>query len=396
MENSAVLARSVDLLKAMIATPSVSRDEAAVADLLERYMHQCISELPAHQQPVHGRHLNNNWLIAPGFDPQRKTLLLNAHCDTVKPASSWSFEPFAATEVTSRIYGLGSNDDGASLVSLLHVFIELCKTSQTYNLIFVASAEEEVSGDNGIASVLPLLPKIDVALVGEPTGMRLAVAEKGLVVMDGVAHGKAGHAARNEGVNALYLALDAINQLRNVRFEKESAMLGPVKVTVTNLQAGQGQHNVVPDVATFIVDVRTTDAYSNEEVVELLRAALSPSESPQKGDFQFGTAESVTNTTIPSIPSIPCSVTLIPRSTRLQPSGIALEHPLVRRIQEVCPGIELFGSPTLSDQSRMNFPSLKMGPGESSRSHTADEYICTSEIADALQKYYNILNGLTL
>lgn len=359
MYNSGLVDNAVSLLKAMIQIPSVSRDERAVADLLEDYMHT------ASQLPV-GRDGNNCWLIAPGYCPSRPTLLLNAHCDTVKAAASWTYDPLKATEEGGRIYGLGSNDDGASLVSLLHVFLALMPTQQPYNLIFLASAEEEVSGKNGIEHALACLPKIDVALVGEPTGMRLAVAEKGLVVLDGVAHGKSGHAARNEGVNALYVALDAIEKLRNFKFERESSTLGPVKITVTNIQAGQGQHNVIPDTCSFIVDVRTTDAYTNQEVVETLRQLVGP------------------------------EVELTPRSVRLQPSGISLQHPMVRRIIEQRPDVELFGSPTLSDQALMPFASMKMGPGESSRSHTADEYIEIEEIRSAIAIYYNLLDGLDI
>lgn len=363
---------AIALLKRMIATPSVSRDESAVADLLEQYMKE-VCPLEVHRSG------NNLWLIAPGYSVERKTLLLNAHIDTVKPVASWTYDPFQPTEVGDRIYGLGANDDGASLVSLLHVFLALTGSMGsnlsplTYNLVFLASAEEEVSGKNGISSVLPLLPKIDVALVGEPTGMnpavaggvKVAIAEKGLMVLDGVVHGKSGHAARNEGVNALYLALDAVQTLKNYHFDRESTSLGPIKVTTTNMQVGQGQHNVIPDTATFIVDVRTTDAYSNEEVAKMLQEAVAP-------------------------------VELTPRSTRLQPSGIAADHPLLKRILEVVPDTVLFGSPTLSDQALLSCPSLKMGPGDSARSHTADEYIEKHEITAAIQLYTTILAFLNL
>lgn len=376
MEKTAPIVQAVSLLKTLIATPSVSRDEAAVAQVLQQHLLGVIQQMPAQARPQHFRHLHNNWLIAPGFTEWRPTLLLNAHIDTVKPSASWTYSPFEPTEVSEageeRIYGLGANDDGASLVSLLQVFLMLCGTSQTYNLIFLASAEEEVSGHNGIESVLPLLPPIDVAWVGEPTGMQLAVAEKGLVVLDGVAHGKSGHAARNEGVNALYVALEAIDCLNHYPFAKQSAELGPIKVTTTNIQAGQGQHNVVPDTCSFIVDCRTTNAYTNQEVVEQLQAAVShPS-------IQGGRVE------------------LTPRSTRLQPSGISQQHALVRRIQQVCPEVALFGSPTLSDQALLTCPSIKMGPGQSSRSHTANEYICVSEIEQAITLIYQVLNGLNL
>lgn len=360
----------------MIAIPSTSRDEQRVADHLEQYMRR-ESGLEVH------RHNNNLWLVDPRFDASRPTLLLNAHIDTVKPVASWQHDPFTPTledvplpDGTSeqRLYGLGSNDDGASVVSLLHVFLMLtapCPPAGAveacllpYNLVFLASAEEEVSGKNGIESALPLLPHIDVALVAEPTGMQPAVAEKGLVVLDGVAHGKSGHAARNEGVNALYIAVDAIQRLRDYRFERTSDTLGPVKVTVTGVQAGT-VHNVVPDTCTFMVDCRTTDAYANEQVVELLRSAVN---DPR--------------------------VELTPRSTRLQPSGIASDHPLLRRILQF--GGQPFGSPTLSDQALMRFPSLKMGPGQSSRSHTADEYIRPCEVREAIELYYNMLKDLVL
>jgi len=363
MDISDVSKSAVALLQAMISIPSVSRDEKAVADMLQQYMSD-LTNLPVQ------RHNNNLWLLDPHYDAQRPTLLLNAHLDTVKPVSSWKRDPFVPTlesdqEGQIRLYGLGSNDDGASLVSLLHVWTLLVKETQQYNVIFLASAEEEVSGKNGIESVLPLLPKIDVALVGEPTGMHPAIAEKGLVVLDGVAYGKSGHAARNEGVNALYIALDAIQNLRQYTFPKESATLGPIKVTTTGIQAGT-VHNVIPDTCTFMVDVRTTDTYSNEAVVEMLRAAA--------GDVEH--------------------VTLTPRSTRLQPSGIDLAHPLLQSILRQ--GRQPFGSPTLSDQALMRFPSVKMGPGQSSRSHTADEYIVLDEITEAINLYWLILNGLIL
>ncbi len=378
MTLEAAYLKSVNLLEKMLAIPSTSRDEKDVSDMLEEYMGSTGLE-------VH-RFNHNLWLIDPHYEASRPTLLLNAHMDTVKPVSTWQHYPFYATreEVElpdgsreERIYGLGSNDDGASLVSLLHVFLMLVEdeaaASRNYNLVFLASAEEEVSGKNGIESALPHLPRIDVGLVGEPTGMQPAIAEKGLVVLDGVAHGKSGHAARNEGVNALYIAVDAINRLRNFRFEQESATLGPVKVTVTGVQAGT-THNVIPDTCTFMVDCRTTDAYSNDEVVEILRREVGQVDSPL--GFEGPVVE------------------LTPRSTRLQPSGIPADHPLLKRI--IALGQQPFGSPTLSDQALMRFPSLKMGPGQSSRSHTADEYIRPEEIHEAIEIYYSLLKELQL
>lgn len=376
--------QSIDLLRQMISTPSTSRDEQAVSDLLAAYMAR-VSGLEVH------RHNHNLWLIAPGFDAHRPTLLLNAHMDTVRPAATWQHDPFVPRLETvelpdgsteERLYGLGSNDDGASLVTLLHVFLMLLNAETSYNLIFLASAEEEVSGKNGIDSVLNNGGPLSwlntsqapvVALVGEPTGMQPAIAEKGLVVLDGKAYGKSGHAARREGVNALYRAVDAIDVLRDFSFEKTSDTLGPVKVTVTGIQAGT-THNVIPDACTFMVDVRTTDAYTNEEVVAQLRSAI-------------GAVAEAEQMAVPS-------VSLTPRSTRLQPSGIPADHPLLQRILML--DRQPFGSPTLSDQALMRFPSLKMGPGQSSRSHTADEYIRPDEIREALHLYFSILNGLKL
>lgn len=381
MTPQSAFASALSLLQQMIAIPSVSRDEQAVADMLQAQMAR-LSGLEVH------RHHNNLWLVAPGFDATRPTLLLNAHLDTVRPAASWQRDPFTPTieEITlpdgttqQRLYGLGANDDGASLVSLLHVFVMLCEAGPlNSNLIFLASAEEEVSGKNGIDSVLnndgPLawLTRSDapvVAVVGEPTGMQPAIAEKGLVVLDGVAYGKSGHAARNEGINALYRAVDAITVLRNYAFTQVSETLGPVKVTVTGIQCGT-THNVIPDHCTFMVDCRTTDAYTNEEVVAQLQNAIG----------------AVTTADEAALPS----VTLSPRSTRLQASGISTDHPIVSQL--IALGRQPFGSPTLSDQALMRFPSLKVGPGQSSRSHTADEYICPNEIREAISLYYTWLS----
>lgn len=403
--------RSIDLLNRMISIPSTSRNEEAVADMLQDYMQQA-SGLVVH------RHHNNLWLIDPQFSADRPTLLLNAHIDTVRPAASWQHDPFRPTieDVTlpdgtcqTRLYGLGSNDDGASLVTLLHIFLLLIserkdsifvRSAREPNLIFIASAEEEVSGVNGIDSLLnhdgPLSwlnhnPQPVVALVGEPTGMQPAIAEKGLVVLDGIAQGRSGHAARNEGVNALYLALDAVDRLRNYQFDRTSTSLGPIKVTVTGIQCGT-THNVIPDRCAFMVDCRTTDAYTNEEVVSQLQTAIGATILPDGITLpKFGTE--ATNP-LPATHEGEGRIFLQPRSTRLQPSGIDGDHPLLRRILAL--GRQPFGSPTLSDQALMRFPSLKMGPGQSSRSHTADEYICPDEIREALQIYYDVLHNITL
>lgn len=347
----------IPLLSALITTPRTSRNETEAADLLEAYMQQ------------HGlqpqRHGNNIWDIAPGYDAARPTLLLNAHIDTVKPVSGWQHDPFTPThevvDGSERIYGLGSNDDGASLVTLLTTYINLRHTDQSYNLIFLASAEEEVSGQNGISSVLPLLPNIDLALVGEPTGMQPAIAEKGLMVLDCTAHGKSGHAARNEGDNAIYRALADIEWFRTYQFPKQTDLLGPVKMTVTIIQSGT-QHNVIPDQCTFTVDVRSNECYSNEDIYEEVRAHVS---SEVKA-----------------------------RSFRLNSSRIDTTHPLVQRC--IAMGKQPFGSPTLSDQALMSFPSMKMGPGDSRRSHTADEYILIDELTQAVETYHSLLDGLII
>jgi acetylornithine deacetylase len=345
---------AVDMLKELIATPSTSRDEAKAADVVGHWMRK------AGFEPQ--RKGNNTWCIAEEIDTGKPTLLLNSHIDTVKPNDEWTHNPFEAEidEATETLYGLGSNDAGASVVSLFAAFRDLTKRPQQYNVIFLASCEEEVGGKGGIESVLPLLPEISVAIVGEPTSMQPATAEKGLMVLDGVIHGVAGHAAREGGVNAIYKALPLIEKLRNLKFDKESALLGPVKVTVTQIAAGS-QHNVIPDVCKIVVDVRTTDAYSNAETLEMIQNVITDDS------------------------------TLTPRSTRLNSSNISPDHPLVQRLTIL--GKKPFGSPTLSDQSLMPFPSLKMGPGDSSRSHTADEYITLPEIRDAIQTYITLLDG---
>ena len=338
MANEVIIERAVELLCRLIEVPRISREETAAADLLQDYMK---GELGLEVK----RMGNNLWSVQPNFDPEKQTLLLNAHIDTVKPVAGWQRDPFKATREGDRIYGLGSNDDGASLVSLLHVFATLKEADTKYNLVFLASAEEEVSGKGGIESVLPLLPKIDVALVGEPTGMQPAIAEKGLMVLDVTAHGKAGHAARDEGENAIYKALEDIEWFRNYKWEKVSPLLGPVKMSVTIINAGT-QHNVIPDTCTFTVDVRSNECYTNRELFDEIGKNV-------KSEVKA-------------------------RSFRLGSSGIDVNHPLVQRIVEL--GGKPFGSPTLSDQALMPFPSLKMGPGESKRSHSADEFVEIGEI----------------
>ena len=356
---------AVELLMELIKTPSVSREEAQAADILCDFIGKW--GMPFQR-------IGNNVLIQEEIDPKKPTLLLNAHIDTVKPVATWTRDPFTPTIEGDRLYGLGANDCGGGLVSLLQVYrILRGKTSQhgaggaeqdgtgggmPYNLVYLASCEEEVSGANGFALALPHLPKIDVAIVGEPTGMQPAIAEKGLMVIDGVARGKSGHAARNEGVNAIYEALDDLVWLRDYRFKKESPLLGATKMTVTVINSGT-QHNVVPDECHFVIDVRTNEYYQNEYLFAFLQKHMKKCE-------------------------------LTARSFRLSSSHIPIGNPLVQKSIQM--GMVPFGSPTLSDQALMPFNSMKLGPGESSRSHSADEFICISEIANAIEAYCNLLN----
>ena len=344
---------AVELLKKLIATPSVSRNEKDAADIME----QTIRSYGFEPQ----REANNIWIIDPHYDESRPTLLLNAHIDTVKPVASWTRDPFSPDVEDGVLYGLGSNDCGGGLCSLLQIFRMLTEKPQRYNLIYLASAEEEVSGKDGITRALPLLPHIDLAIVGEPTGMNPAVAEKGLMVLDVIAHGKSGHAARNEGVNAIYEALDDMRWIRDYKFEKVSEFLGPTKMTLTVVNAGT-QHNVIPDKCTMLVDIRTNEYYDNEEVYEFICQHL-------KSEVKA-------------------------HSFRLKSSRIDPEHPLIKKC--VAMGMKPFGSPTLSDQALMHFPSFKLGPGESSRSHSANEFIRISEIRDAIAKYETLLDGAAI
>ena len=348
---------AIALLQKLIATPSLSGNEGDTADILA-------AELASRGVDVR-RHYNNIWALSQGFDAKKPTLMLNSHQDTVKPSANYTRNPFEPTIEEGRLYGLGSNDAGASLVSLVATFCNnYDTTAQPYNLLLALTAEEENMGEKGMRSFLPHLVeegvKVDMVLVGEPTSMQPAVGERGLVVMDCTAHGKSGHAARNEGENALYKAMADIEKIRNFHFEKVSELLGDIKMTVTQISAGT-QHNIVPDECRFVVDIRTTDAYTNEEVVELLQGALE------------------------------CDAK--PRSTRVRASAIALSHPLVEAAVAV--GRQPFISPTTSDRAIMQgLPALKMGVGESSRSHTADEFVLVSEIVDGVALYQKLLDEL--
>lgn len=351
MSNPNIVEASKALLKKLIATPSFSGEENETA----RHIAHTLESFGA--SPF--RHLNNVWCKSALFDPAKPTVLLNSHHDTVRPASGYTNDPFEPIEKDGKLYGLGSNDAGGALVSLLAVFLHFKNEVLPYNLLFAASAEEENSGKNGVEALLHELPTVDLAIVGEPTEMKLAVAEKGLLVLDGLAEGRAGHAARNEGENAIYKALKDVEWLRTFEFPNISETLGKVNVNVTQINAGY-QHNVVPDKCEFVVDVRVTDAYTLQEVLQIIKD---------------NTKSKIT-----------------PRSVRLNSSGIPGEHPVKKAADKL--GIPGFGSPTLSDQALMPFASVKIGPGKSERSHTADEYIYLKEIEEGVELYIELLKEL--
>ena len=345
--------QQLELLKKLIATPSVTRSEQEASAIIKADM-----ESHGYKPECIGLNL---LCFGHGYDPAKPTLLLNSHIDTVKPVAGWTKDPFTPVIEDGRLYGLGSNDDGAGLVSLLHTFYILDSKQQSYNPLFLATVEEEVNGQGGMKLAVQSLPHIDVALIGEPTGMQPAVSEKGLMVLDFTVHGKAGHAARNEGINALYRATELIEKLRTFKFERVSDLLGPVKFTITMINAGT-QHNVIPDVCTFTADVRTNELYSNQEVYDIISGQL-----PEYCDVKA-------------------------RSFNLNSSRIDVNHPLVRKAVSL--GLKPYGSPTLSDQAILDCPSMKMGPGESARSHTADEYVTLAELEQAVPCYLKLLDGL--
>jgi len=345
---------AVKLLSGMIEIQSFSREEGDVANYMDSFFRK--KEI----SPIRSGH--NLWVKSKHWDDSKPTILLNSHIDTVKPASLYTLDPYKAQIIDGKLFGLGSNDAGGPLVCLIQAFLHYQDQKDLpYNLILAASAEEEISGANGVASILPELGKIALGIVGEPTLMDMAVAEKGLVVLDCEAKGVSGHAARDEGENAIYKALTEIEKLKSFQFEKESPYLGPVKKTVTLIEAGM-QHNVVPDSCKFVVDVRTTDAYSNAETVEIIDALMD--------------------------------VAVCPRSIRLNSSGLSQEHPVVKRGESL--GMKKYGSPTLSDQALMPFDTVKIGPGDSARSHTADEYIGIDEIDAGIKGYIDLLDGLEI
>jgi len=344
----------IELLKRLISTPSFSREEKKAAEVIRSF-------LKDEQIPFKTK-LYNTWAFNEFYDEGKPTILLNSHIDTVKPAKGYTVDPFTPLEDGDKLTGLGSNDAGGPLVALLATFLHFYDRKELpWNLVFAATAEEEISGLNGLATVLPEIGRMDFALVGEPTKMELAIAEKGLLVLDCYAHGKSGHAARDEGENALYKALDDIQKLRDYRFQKISKVLGEVKMTATQIEAGS-QHNVVPDVCHFVVDVRTNEFYRNEKAYEIINKLI---ESEVK-----------------------------PRSFRLNSSGIDENHPFAQLVKSR--GIKIYGSPTTSDQAVIPFPSVKIGPGDSARSHTADEYIYKSEIYKGIELYIELLEKLKI
>jgi acetylornithine deacetylase len=345
---------AIELLKDLIATESFSKTEDQTADIIEEFFRS--RNIP------YKRKKNNLWAKNKYFDSTKPTVLLNSHHDTVKPNPSWTLNPFNPSVKDGKLYGLGSNDAGGCLVSLIATFCYFYhRTDLKYNVIIAPTAEEEISGREGLEIVAPELPPIEFAIVGEPTQMHLAVAEKGLLVLDCIAHGKSGHAARDEGENAIYKAIKDINWFQTYKFPKVSENLGPIKMSVTIINAGS-QHNVVPDTCKYTVDVRVTEQYTLEEIIEEIRKNVSSE--------------------------------VVPRSIRLRPSSIPMEHPIVQA--GINMGRNTYGSPTTSDQALLDCPSLKMGPGDSARSHTADEYVYLSEVEEGVELYIKMLEKVIL
>lgn len=342
---------AIDLLKKLIATPSFSKEEENTADIIERFLESNGVRIKTH--------LNNIWAQNKYFDPAKPTMLLNSHHDTVKPNKGYTLDPFSPIVKDDKLYGLGSNDAGGCLVSLMAVFLHYYERSDLkYNLVFAATAEEEISGHNGIEALVPRLGNIECGIVGEPTLMQMAVAEKGLLVLDGVAQGRAGHAARDEGENALYKAMKDIEWFRDHKFPKVSDLLGPVKTTVTVIETENKAHNCVPPQCRFVVDCRVNELYTFEEILEIIRANVQSE--------------------------------ITPRSMRMRSTSIPLDHPLIQAGTAL--GRTYYGSPTTSDKALMPFKTLKMGPGDSARSHTADEFIYLHEIREGIEMYVRLID----
>lgn len=344
----------IGLLRSLISVSSFSRNEEEASQIIRNFL----TELGIPYQTQ----VNNTWVKNQFWKEGLPVILLNSHIDTVKPASGYTRDPFSPDVENGVLYGLGSNDAGGALVTLLAVFVHFNQFDNLpFNLIYAASAEEEISGTNGLESILGELGKLDFAIVGEPTKMQMAIAEKGLMVLDCTSHGKSGHAAREEGENAIYKAIADIEKIRNYKFEQVSEVLGAVKMSVTVINAGM-QHNVVPDLCTFVVDVRTNEYYSNQQACEIIDQLIDAD--------------------------------VAPRSLRLNSSGIPVDHSVVRR--GISLGLSYYGSPTTSDQAVIPYPSIKIGPGDSARSHTANEYILISEIEDGFKIYVDLLTNLVI
>jgi acetylornithine deacetylase len=344
--------KAVDLLKQLIATQSFSREEQGTAFIIKQFLelHGILVSMDGNN--VHASNLH--------FKESKPTLLLNSHHDTVRPNRGYTRDPFSPDVEDGKLFGLGSNDAGGCLVSLIAVFVYFYNRDDLpFNIVLAASAEEEISGINGIEMLLPLLGKIDCAIVGEPTLFQMAVAERGLMVLDCIAYGVAGHAARNEGDNALYIALEDITIIRDFNFEKVSPLLGETRMSVTVIETDNKQHNVVPPICRFVADVRVNEMYSFEEILEMLQAKIRSK--------------------------------VLPRSTRLKSTSIAMDHPLVKA--GLMMGCTSYGSPTTSDKALMLFPALKIGPGDSARSHMADEFIYVDEINKGIQQYIALIEN---
>ncbi len=345
---------ALELLKQLIAIPSFSKEENETANAIEKFLNK--------KNIKTNKYLNNVWAVNKYFDKKKFTVLLNSHHDTVKPNADFTNNPFEAIEKDGKLFGLGSNDAGGPLVSLIAAFVHFYDSEDlAFNLILAATAEEEISGHDGIEILLPQLPKIDCGIVGEPTLMKMAIAEKGLLVLDCTAHGIAGHAARNEGINAIYKAMNDIHWFSTFQFEKTSSFLGPVHMAVTSVSTQNKAHNIVPSECSFTVDIRVNEFYSFDVIINEVRKDIQSE--------------------------------VMPRSTRLKPSFIEESHPLVIAGSSI--GLESYGSPTCSDRALMNFPTLKLGPGDSARSHSADEYIFVDEIKDGIQQCIFLLQNLS-
>jgi acetylornithine deacetylase len=350
---SDIQTKAISLLKELISIPSFSKEEESTASCIQKFLHSTGIKTE--------RHLNNIWATNKFFDDAKPTILLNSHHDTVKPNKGYTLDPFSPIEKNGKLYGLGSNDAGGCLVSLIASFMHFYnKENLKYNLILATTAEEEISGKNGVEAILPFFDNIDCGLIGEPTLLQMAVAERGLMVLDCTSYGKAGHAARCEGENALYKAVTDIEWFKNFHLEKVSELLGPSKMTVTVIETDNKAHNIIPSQCRFVIDVRINELYTFEEVLDIIKA------------------------------NVDCDVQ--PRSTRLKSTSISLEHPLVKAGKAL--GKSCYGSPTTSDKALMPFPALKIGPGDSARSHTADEYIFVEEIREGIEFYIQLLKQL--